>query len=268
MAVRARLQEVVEMASLPNVTEVEQRAMLHIAVVGGGPTGVEISSEMTDLIKNDFSVLYPGLKGMFSITIHDVAPQVLSAFDQKLVEHALNSFRQSSVEVKTGSHITKVESDALYTAEDGRIPFGMLIWATGNKQVPLVDELKVSKSARLPRILTDKFLRPLDVDGNPIPNAFAIGDAADVQGGELPTTAEVACQKGSYVAKVLNSGLEAPFEYRQRALVAYTGQHDGVVAGRHDWSGRGAWLAWRSKNLSWSRSWRNKILITMNWSRK
>ena len=132
--------------------------------------------------------------------------------------------------------------------------------------MPLVDVLKVSKSNELPRILTDDFLRPLNMEGEAIPNAFAMGDAADVKGGELPTTAELACQKGLYLAKVFNSSLQDPFEYQQRALVAYTGQHDGVIAGKRDWSGPGTWLAWRSKNLGWSRSWRNKILTTMDWS--
>lgn len=266
MAVRSRLLEIVEMASLPCVSDEEQRALLHIVIVGGGPTGVEISAEMTDLIHDDFSIMYPELKDKFSIAIHDVAAQILSAFDQKLAEHALSSFKRSNVAVHTGSHITKVEPGIMHTKEDGSIRFGLLIWATGNKQVPLVDVLKVSKSKGLPRILTNEFLRPFDLDGKEIPNAYAIGDAADIKGGELPTTAEVACQKGTYLAKVFNTNLQDPFDYQQRALVAYTGQHDGVVTGKRDWSGPGAWLAWRSKNLSWSRSWRNKILITMNWS--
>jgi NADH:ubiquinone reductase (non-electrogenic) len=222
MKVRSRLQEIVEMVSLPNMAVDEQRELLHIAVVGGGPTGVEISAEMTDLIHDDFSIMYPHLRDMFSITIHDVAPQILSMFDQKLAEHALDSFHCSSVEVKTGSHITKVEPNALYTAEDGKIRYGMLIWATGNKQVPLVDRLSVSKSNGFPRILTDEYLRPLDLEKSAMSNAFAIGDAADIKGGELPTTAEVACQKGSYVAKMLNGRSAAPFDYQQRALVAYT----------------------------------------------
>jgi NADH:ubiquinone reductase (non-electrogenic) len=93
MAVRARLQEIVEMASFPGTTEAEQRALLHIVVVGGGPTGVEISAEMTDLIHDDFSVLYPELKDKFSIAIHDVAAQILSVFDQKLSEHGTPNHR-------------------------------------------------------------------------------------------------------------------------------------------------------------------------------
>lgn len=268
MAVRSRLLEVVEQASLPFMTDEDQRALLHVVIVGGGPTGVEIAAEMSDLFDNDFQLLYPDLKGKFSIAIHDVAPKILAPFDQKLTEHALATFSRSGVAIKTGSHILKVEPGVIHIKEDGEIKYGILIWATGNKQVPLVDTLKVMKSDHLPRILTDAFLRPYAEDGTVIHDAYAIGDAADIKGAELPTTAEVACQKGAYLAKVLDGRTKEPFAYAQKAIVAYTGHHDGVVAGKrdYDYSGSAAWLAWRSKNLTWSGAWRNKILIAMNWS--
>ncbi|KAK5723375.1 hypothetical protein LTR15_005073 [Elasticomyces elasticus] len=259
MAVRQRLLDILEMASLPNMTEVQQRNLLHIIVVGGGPTGVEITAEMYDLVHNDLIYLYPDLAGKISVAIHDVAAQILSVFDAKLAEYALSSFTHHDVEIKTASHITKVDNDTVYTKEDGAIK------ATGNRQVPLVDSLKLTKSARLPRIQTDYYLHPLRLDGTPISDVYAVGDAADITGGELPTTAEAACQKGEYVAKVLNTGRSDPFVYQQKMLVAYTGQHDGVIAGRKDWTGGAAWVAWRSKNLTWARSWRNKILIVTTW---
>ncbi|KAK4692042.1 NADH:quinone reductase (non-electrogenic), partial [Lecanoromycetidae sp. Uapishka_2] len=268
MAVRQRMSDLLEMASLPNKTEQERKDMLHIIVVGGGPTGIEISAELYDLIHNDFSILYPHLANSMSIAVHDVASRILSAFDASLSEYALASLSRREVSIKTGSHITKVEKDCLYTKEDGRIPYGMLIWATGNKQVPLVDTLPVLKSDRLPRILTDSRLRIFAPDAlSLIGSAYALGDAADVRGGELPTTAEVACQKAEYLARVLNSEflVPEPFAYSQRALVTYIGHHDGVIGGRKDWSGPRAWIAWRSKNLLWTRSWKTRILIGVNW---
>ena len=236
-------------------------------VVGGGPTGIEISAELCDLIHNDFSALYPSLAGSMTIAVHDVAAKILSAFDARLSEYALTNLTKSDVAIKPGSHITSVEKDCLYTKEDGRIPYGMLIWATGNKQVPLIDKLPVAKSAHLPRILTDAQLRVMAPDSSLIDSVYALGDAADIKGGELPTTAEVACQKAKYLARVFNSDFRSvePFAYDQRALVTYIGQHDGVIAGKRDWSGGSAWMAWRSKNLLWTRSWKTKILIGMNW---
>ncbi|KAL2046458.1 hypothetical protein ABVK25_011853 [Lepraria finkii] len=83
--------------------------------------------------------------------------------------------------------------------------------------------------------------------------AYVLGDAADVKGGELPTKAEVACQKAEYLARCLNFDfqIDEAFADSQKALVTYIGQHDGVNGGNKDWSGAKAWMAWRSKNLLW-----------------
>jgi NADH:ubiquinone reductase (non-electrogenic) len=74
------------------------------------------------------------------------------------------------------------------------------------------------------RVMTDRWLRCLKsgkmdevVDG-----VYALGDAADIEGYELPATAEVAVQKAEWLAKYLIKGEEGrPFEYKQKALVAY-----------------------------------------------
>jgi NADH:ubiquinone reductase (non-electrogenic) len=92
-----------------------------------------------------------------------------------------------------------------------------------------------------------------------------MGDAGDIDGGTLPTTAEVAIQKADYIIKVLNKNYTSPFEYKQRSLVTYTGRRDGVVQGKHEYTGYGAWLSWRSGNFFWTRSWRRKILMCYAW---
>ena len=119
---------------------------------------------------------------------------------------------------------------------------------------------------RLPRILTDEFLRVYGKDGQILSDAFALGDAADIKDSSLPTTAEVACQKAEYLAKSLNHGVQDAFKYEQKAVVAYLGQKDGVIAGgEHHLTGQRAWLAWRSKNFWWTRSWRQKVLVVVAW---
>lgn len=137
------------------------------------------------------SKTYPHLAGLPSITIHDVAPEILGVFHQKLKAYALRSFKKHGVEVKTNSHIEKIEEDALYTKEDGRIPAGMVALATGNKQCDFVESLHgLSKATRLGRILTDQRLRALKEDQSVLENVYALGDAADIFGNGLPTTAE------------------------------------------------------------------------------
>ena len=97
-------------------------------------------------------------------------------------------------------------------------------------------------------------------------SVYALGDAADIKGASLPTTAEVACQKAEYLDRVLNDGFREQLQYSQRAIVAYIGQHDGVVGGKKEWSGKSAWFVWRSKNLLWARSIRTRVLITVSWA--
>src|SRR5699024_407173 len=143
-----------------------------------------------------------------------------------------------------------------------------LIWATGNRSLPLVDKLQLRKTEHgLTRILTDDHLNAFALDGSVIPNVFAIGDAADIEGGTLPTTAEVAIQKADYLISLFNSGDKdsAPFEYKQRSLVTYTGAGDGVIQGKREYTGYGAWLSWRSGNFFWTRSWRRRILMCYAW---
>jgi len=266
-AVQHRLKELPELASMPGVSEEEQRAILHIVIVGGGPTGVEIAAEMSDLINYDFARLYPHLKGKMSITIHDAAPHILGAFEDALRQHSLDSFSKRHVQVVTNSKLKKVEKTGITTEAEGRIDCGMVIWTAGNKQNELVDRLDVAKTEKLPRILTDETLHVLSPDKEPLPDVYALGDAADIKGHDLPTTAEVVTQKAEYLATMLNTGADGqrPFQYQQKPLVAYLGGHDGVVHGRTDWSGSRAWAAWRSKNLLWARSWRRRFMITVYW---
>lgn len=264
VAVRNWLSDLLEMAALPTTSDERRRELLHIAVVGGGPTGIEMAAELSELLHDDLSALYPQLTGMASVAIHDVAPQILAPFEKELSEYATKSLRDSRIELKVESHIVKVTKKFIETEEDGKIPYGMLIWATGNKSVPLVDSLDAAKSEDgLTRVLTDSQLRLLRADGSMIPDVYALGDAADIKGDSMPTTAEVAVQKANYLLKLLNSSKETntAFRYQQKAMVAYTGQKDGVIQGQGEYTGQSAWLSWRSGNVFWTDSWRRRVML-------
>lgn len=274
-----RLLEMLDRASLPDVAAdpQKQRDILNIRIVGGGAIGVEAAAELFDLWNDEMRFLYSHLDGKLTITIHDVAPAILTTFDKSLAEYATDSLTKGKagiVKIQTGSHIEKVEPDAIFTKEDGRLPFGVLIWATGNSVNSLVDKIsdRVKMPEKgLPRVLTDKYLRVLKKDGTSMENVYALGDAADIDGESMPTLAEVALQKGEYLTGALNQNSTAEksgvhrFEYKQRALLAYLGSHDGVIGGREDWTGKAAWVAWRSGSLGWTRSWRRKIMISISW---
>lgn len=276
MAVRKLLFDLLEKASLPTCTPSRRAELLHIAIVGGGPTGVEMTAELDDLAHHEFRDLYPEVAKYIRISIYDVAPNILAAYDQKLYQYANDQLVRRDIAVETNSHIERVEKDAFYTREKGRVGYGMLVWATGNKAVKLVEDMDVRKTGRgLVRILTDSHLRVYKSDATDeiYDDVFALGDAADVEGASLPTTAEVAVQKAKYLVDFFNgrgskSSPSAPFEYKQKQLVSYIGSHDGVIAGKGDkegWTGRSAWLAWRSGSVMWTRSWRNRVVIVLTW---
>lgn len=276
-----RLLEMLDQASLPTVAaageQKKQRDILNIRIVGGGAIGIEAAAELFDLWNDEMRFLYPHLDGKLTITIHDVAPSILTTFDRRLAEYATESLTKGKhgvVRIETSSHIEKVEAGAIYTKENGRLPYGVLIWATGNAVTPLVDRIsgRVKMPEKgLPRILTDHYLRVLTPDGQPMEGVYALGDAADIDGASLPTLAEVALQKGEYLSDVFNrdgkDGVSEPrrFEYKQRALLAYLGSRDGVIGGREEWTGNAAWLAWRSGSLAWTRSWRRRLMISISW---
>lgn len=131
----------------------------------------------------------------------------------------------------------------------------------------------------LKRILTDNkcrvFKGKANSSGEVWDGVFAIGDAADIDGASLPTTAEVACQKAKYLVQNLNmhqsdDSFKKPFDYQQKQLVSYIGQRDGVIAGKgvndQGWTGQSAWLAWRGSSISWNRNWRSRFMIIITWT--
>ncbi|KAL8660562.1 MAG: hypothetical protein Q9202_006416 [Teloschistes flavicans] len=285
MAMRKLLFDLLEKASLPNCPPALQKELLHIAIVGGGPTGVEITAELDDLAHKELHDLYPDVAHHLSISIYDVAPYILGAYDQKLHSYANEALLRRNIGIETNSRIERVDEHALYIKDKGRVPYGMLLWVTGNKAVPLVtdhlpDVRKTEKG--LVRILTDSHLRVYrSSTSSSSPdelhdNVFALGDAADILGTSLPTTAEVAVQKSKFLVNFFNTlspsrtpSSTTPFTYREKQLVSYIGSRDGIIAGKGEkgegWTGRSAWLAWRSGSVMWTRSWRNRAVILLTW---
>lgn len=195
-----------------------------------------------------------------------MAPHILGAYDQKLYEYATEKMVKNGVQIATSSVIEKVDDEHLYVKGKEPIPYGLLLWVTGNKSLPLVDALDVKKSEHgLARILTDWNLRVKRAGDEVLDDVFALGDAADIEGQSLPTTAEVAVQKARYIVRLLEAPTHLePFKYKNRGLVSYIGSHDGIGAGASDnngWTGQRAWLSWRSGSFTWTRTWRNWIGI-------
>lgn len=159
--IRKRVLECFEIANLPTTSDRLRNQLLRFSIIGGGPTGMEFAAELSDLVHDDLTELYPALAPRVKIVVRDVAPSVLSMFDANLSEYAMKTFRRQGVEIKTESHIeelrpglpsTDIEGNTMEevadphgcytikTKEEGEIGIGMCVWSTGNMMNPFVQK--------------------------------------------------------------------------------------------------------------------------------
>ncbi|KAK0108492.1 hypothetical protein ONS95_003296 [Cadophora gregata] len=275
-AVREKILDCFELASLPHYSVEEKRSLLHFIIVGGGPTGVELAAELDELIHGHLLAIYPQCRDLVKISVYDIADRMLGMFGEKLSEYAMEKFRKRNVRICMGRHIEGFEDGVMTVKEDGEVGFGVAAWAAGNKVCSLVEAMEGVKKDDGGKMLTDEWLRVKNEKGEILDGVWALGDAAAIDGNELPPTAEVAVQKARWLAKHLISqgamdeekktnSQGKTFQYKQKALVAYIGRKDGVVDGGGKWTGKSAWLAWRGGNLQWTQSWRRKCMIMIYW---
>lgn len=156
--IRNRLLACFETASLPTTSDEMRKNLLNFAIVGGGPTGIEFSAELHDIIREDLSKLYPELMKFYRITVYDVAPRVLSMFDENLGKYAMSVFKREGIEIKTSHHVEELRRGVpshqksspgvkepkscwtLKVKEDGEIGVGMVVWSTGLMMNPFVEQ--------------------------------------------------------------------------------------------------------------------------------
>ncbi|EXJ78712.1 NADH dehydrogenase [Capronia coronata CBS 617.96] len=158
VAIRRRILELFELARLPIVPEETKRYLLHFAIVGGGPTGMEFAACLSDLIREDISRIHPELLQYIRISLYDVAPKVLPMFDAALADYAVKQYKRQNVEIKTSHHVEELRKgfpndpeaaknqDAqvpnrvytLRTKEEGDVGIGMCVWSTGLMANPFV----------------------------------------------------------------------------------------------------------------------------------
>ncbi|KAI1431410.1 FAD/NAD(P)-binding domain-containing protein [Xylaria sp. CBS 124048] len=149
--IRMKILQCFEKASLPVTTDEQRKKLLHFAIVGGGPTGIEFAAELHDLVRDDLHKTYPTLVKFVNITVYDVAPKVLPMFDQKLAQYAMETFRRERIAVKTEHHLTRIRPDddcagclklKFQEYGDEEVGAGIVVWSTGLMQNPLIQKLE------------------------------------------------------------------------------------------------------------------------------
>jgi NADH:ubiquinone reductase (non-electrogenic) len=262
--IRRRVLDCLERASSPGLEREERMKLLNFVVVGGGPTGVEFAAELHDFLMKDLADAYPGVATRARIILLEAGPSLLGAFDRTLSDYTSKRFRRARIEVRTQARVVNVASDHLDLHEGESIPFGLLVWATGNAPTTFVKNLSLAKDAQ-GRLIVGQDLKVQGED-----SIYALGDCSIMQGNPLPATAQVAEQQGLYLAKAFRArakGKPVPlFTYKNMGMLAYVGGHRAIadlpsVKG----SGFFTFLFWRSVYLTKLVSFRNKLLVFFDW---
>ncbi|MFA6469039.1 MAG: FAD-dependent oxidoreductase [Bacteroidota bacterium] len=263
-AIRQRIIENLERASTPNLHFEERRQLLHFVVVGGGPTGVEFAAELHDFLTEDLVDSYPSVLPDVSITLFEAGDALLSSFDATLSEYTVRNFQRQKISVRLQSQVAKVEEKEILLRDGSRVPYGLMVWSTGNTQTPFVTLLPFAKDQGS-RLITDEYFR---IKG--VPHIYSLGDCATIEGNVLPATSQVAQQEGYYLAKSLNNHARnrpvKPFIYHHKGMLAYIGSNR-ALADLPQVKGRGfsTWIFWRSAYLTKLVSWKNKVLVVFDW---
>ncbi|CAK5274226.1 unnamed protein product [Mycena citricolor] len=208
-----------ESAAFPGQSEEEINRLLHMVVVGGGPTGVELSGELHDFLEEDLKSWYPELAGKIKITLVEAMPSVLPMFSKHLIDYTVSSFKEDKIDIRTQTMVKEVKPKSVVVALPDKtvaeLPCGLVVWAGGNKGRKITQDLM----AKLPADQTNK--RGITIDGatpsvpsrhsGPDPaseylqmkgsngSIFAIGDCTS---SSHAPTAQVANQQGAYLARI------------------------------------------------------------------
>ncbi|WP_352414597.1 FAD-dependent oxidoreductase [Thermus sp.] len=235
----------------------EQRP-LSILVVGGGPTGVEVSGALAEFLRFVLTRDFREVKGA-EVHLLEAGPRLLTAFQPDLSTYALKALKGLGVRVDLGAQVTRVEKEGVVLKNGTLIPKDLIIWAVGVKGNPLPG-LPTDISGRVP---TDPFLR---LEGQT--EVYVVGDA---NGLGLPMVGPVAIQEGTSAAQNLLRALKGeaplPFHHRDRGQLAVIGRGKAVAElGRLAFAGFPAWLLWALVHVRELIGFRNRLLVLMNWA--
>ncbi|KAI8602454.1 pyridine nucleotide-disulfide oxidoreductase-domain-containing protein [Dissophora ornata] len=276
--IRTRLMDCVESAGFASQTPEEVERLLHMVVVGGGPTGVEYAAELHDFLKDDLETWYPELADKFKITLVEALPNVLPMFSSQLIQYTENTFKQNHIEVLTKTMVKEVADKEIKVMDANKnmvtIPYGLLVWATGNCPRPLARKLmaRIKDGQSSPRgLLVDDYMR---VSG--AQDMYAIGDCTF---SKYAPTAQVATQQGIYLASVFHNLARidkgenmkiTPFEYSHQGSLAYIGSDKAIadlpfLNGNVSVGGVATYVFWRSVYISNMFSFRNRFLVVGDW---
>jgi NADH:ubiquinone reductase (H+-translocating) len=248
-------------------TEKERKALLTFAIVGGGPTGVEMAGAIATIaeesLKPDFRHINAGDA---RVLLLEAGPRILPALPENLSDYAARALARMGVEVRTSTAVTGCDESGVDTTK-GRIDAATTIWAAGVVASPAAKWLgvKADKAGRI-EVNSD-----LSVPG--YPDIFAIGDTAAVYRENhepVPGIAPAAKQMGQYAGRRIIAAINgkdiAPFRYRHEGDLATIGRRAAVVkVGSFTLTGFAGWIFWGVAHIYFLIGLRNRFAVAFNW---
>ncbi len=248
--------------------EAKRKALLTFAIVGGGPTGVELAGIIAELAKQ---TIWPEFRNIDTrqtrVMLLEAGPRILAAFPEDLSDYALRALEKLGVEVRLGIPVKDITAEGVTVGEEF-IPCRTAIWAAGVAASPAATWLG-AESDRAGRV---KVLSNLNVPGHE--DVFVIGDTAWVEGPDgkpVPGIAPAAKQQGAYVATVIKSRIEGqtppmPFRYKHQGNLATIGRGAAVVdMGRFKLKGIIAWWFWGIAHIFFLIGTRSRAAVAWSW---
>ena len=247
----------------------KRAAWLSFAIVGGGPTGVELAGTLAEIarhtLKNEFRHINPADA---KVRLVEAGPRVLSTFPEVLSLKARRQLEKLGVEVLTGTAVSHIDGQG-FQLGDTHVPARTVVWAAGVAASPLARTLDVPLD-RAGRVLVEP---DLTIPGHP--EIFVGGDLValmQANGRPVPGVAPAAKQMGTYVAQVIRARLDGkascpPFHYSDQGNMATIGRMAAIVhVGKLQLSGLLAWWFWLAVHVLFLIGFRNRLVVLLNWA--
>jgi len=247
--------------------ERERDEYLTFVIVGGGPTGVELSGAIPFIAKKALHSEFRRVDTRRTrVILVEAGPRILPSFPAELAEHAARDLADLGVEVRVNSMVTGVDAEGV-TVGTEKIRARTAFWAAGNKASPLGKFL----GAPLDNAGRVKVNEDLSVPGHP--EIFAIGDLATLaqDGRMVPWVCPAANQEGAFAAKsIIRDTRHQPrkkFHYFNKGDLATIGRSRAIADfGRVRFTGRLAWFLWLFVHIMYLVGFRNRIVVFIEWA--
>jgi len=272
LALRAAILGAFEMAEWED-DPARREAWLTFAIVGAGPTGVELAGQIGELSRHS-------LRGEFRnadpararVLLFDAGPRILPTFPERLSERAAAALGRLGVEIHVDTAVADIDERSITVrGVDGaqrRIAAMTRIWAAGVTAAPLAGIVAAATGAPTDRAGRLAVADDCSLPGHP--EIFVVGDTMALAG--LPGLAEVAMQSGRHASRVIAARVAGrsqprPFRYRDLGTMAAVSRTSAVATfGRINISGRIAWLAWLVVHLAFLTGFKNRFTTVVHWA--